>query len=143
MRRYGQSAILAWHEGKVVGFINFHPVNASINGLCPQTDTPDMDRQVRDFTWPEKADQKLRILCVDAAPGFQRIGIGTKLVESLIVWAPDWGFNRLHVGANEKAWWIPCRPFWERLGFEIVKTIEFPQPRPDGDERVFVMERNV
>ena len=69
--------------------------------------------------------------------------MGTRLAEALIRWAPDWGFTRLHVGANENAWWIPCKPFWDKVGFEVVETIEFDKPRPDGDTKVFVMERDV
>lgn len=129
MRRYEQSTILAWHDGKVVGFVNFHPVNASFDNLCPHTDTPEIRKELQNFRWPEKPDEKLRIVCVDIASGFRRTGLGTKLVEALIQWAPDWGYKRLRVGANENAWWIPCKPFWEKLKFEVVETIEFDQPR--------------
>ncbi len=143
MHRYGQSAILAWYDDTVVGFINFHPVNAAFDDLCPQRNTPELREKLRKFQWPEKADEKLRILCVDVAPGYRRTGLGTKLAETLIQWSPDWGFKRLHVGANENAWWIPCKPFWEKLGFEVVEVIEFDRPRSDGDTKVFVMEREV
>jgi len=143
MCRYGQSAILAWHGEKVVGFVNFHPINAAFDGLCPHEDTPELRRKLQEFKWPEKPGEKLRILCVDTAPGFRRTGLGTRMIEALIQWAPDWGFKRLHVGANEKAWWTPCKPFWEKLGFVVMETIEFEQPRPDGEMRVFVMEKKL
>ena len=143
MRRYGQSIILAWHDEKVVGFANFLPINAYFEGLCPHVDTPDLRKQLQEFQWSDKADDKLRILCVDVSPGFRRKGLGTTLVRTLIQWAPDWGFKRVHVGANEKAWWIPCRPFWEKLDFQVMETIEFDEPRPDGETRVFVMERDL
>ncbi len=48
MRRYGQSAILGWHDGKVVGFINFHPFTANFDILCPQDDTPE-NRKKNEF----------------------------------------------------------------------------------------------
>lgn len=143
MCRYGQSVILAWHDEKVVGFVNFHPINAAFDGLCAQGDTPELRRKLREFKWPKEADEKLRILCVNVAPGFRRAGLGTKMVEVLIQWAPNWGFKRLHVGANEKAWWIPCKPFWEKLEFEVVETVEFDQPRSDGETRVFEMEKEL
>ena len=143
MRRYGQSMILAWHEELVVGFINFHPLNASFDVLCPHDDSTDNRKRFDEFGWPEHASATLRIVCVDLSSGFRRTGLGTRLVEVLIQWAPAWGFSRLHVGANEKSWWIPCRPFWDRLGFEVVKTIEFDEPNPAGDTKVFVMERDV
>lgn len=143
MWRYGQSALLAWHDEKIVGFVNFHPLNASFDILCPHEDTPENRKRFEEFKWPEEPSRALRIVCVDVAPGFRRNGLGTKLVEALIEWAPDWGFKRLHVGANENAWWMPCKPFWEKLEFEVVQVIEFEQPRPDGETRVFVMERDV
>lgn len=142
-RRHGQSEILAWHKGKVVGFINFHPVNAYFDILCPQVDTAENGGKFQDLRWPNRPSDKLRILCVCLAPGYRRMGLGTKLAEALIEWAPSWGFESLHVGANEKAWWQPCKPFWERLGFEVVEVIESDQPRPDGETRVFVMERDL
>ena len=143
MRRYGQSALLAWHEGGVVGFVNFHPLNAAFDRLCPHVDTPEQRERLARFAWPEKAAETLRILCVNAAPGFRRCGLGTEMVKALIRWAPDWGYRRLHVGANENAWWTPCRPFWEKLGFAVVETVEFDEPREDGERRIFVMERDV
>jgi GNAT superfamily N-acetyltransferase len=143
MRRYGQSAILAWHDDKVVGFINFHPLNASFDILCPQVDTPENKEKYQNIEWPDKASDTLRILCVDLAPSYRRMGLGTMLAETLIEWAPSWGFKKLHVGANENAWWIPCKPFWQRLGFVVVEVIEFDEPRPDGEIRVFVMERSL
>jgi len=143
MRRYGQSMILAWHDESVVGFINFHPLNASFDVLCPHDDSPDNRKRFAEFEWPDGPSPTLRILCVDVSPGFRRAGLGTRLAQTLIEWAPAWGFSRLHVGANENSWWIPCKPFWDKLGFEVVETIEFDEPNPVGDTRAFVMERDV
>ncbi len=100
MRRYGQSMILAWHDDSAIGFINFHPLNASFDVLCPHDDSLDNKKRFDEFEWPDEASRSLRILCVDLSPGFRRIGLGTRLAETLIRWAPAWGFSRLHVGAN-------------------------------------------
>lgn len=142
-RRYGQSVILAWHGDRVVGFINFHPLNAAFDVLCPHDDSPANGERLAAFGWPDEPSSTLRILCVSLAPGYRRLGLGTRLAKALICWAPDWGYRRLHVGANERAWWNPCRPFWEQLGFEVVKTIFLDEPNAVGDTRVFVMEREV
>ena len=48
-----------------------------------------------------------------------------------------------YVGANENAWWTPCKLFWGKLGFKVVNVIEFEQPRADGETRVFIMERGL
>ena len=57
MRRYGQSALLAWHEGGVVGFVNFHPLNAAFDRLCPHVDTPEQRERLARFAWPVVAGE--------------------------------------------------------------------------------------
>jgi len=143
LRRYGQSVILAWHKGTVVGFVNFHPINAAFDNLCPGRDPKVVEAEMQRFRWPDRPSSTLRILCVSTAPAFRRVGLGSGLVRVLIDWTSDWGFRRLHVGANENAWRKPCKPFWEKLGFEVVETIQFDTPRPDGETRLFVMDRDV
>lgn len=143
MRRYGQSIILAWNSDQVVGFVNFYPLNGSFDVFCPHDDPIEGHKRLEQFQWAEKPSPTLRIVCVDVAPGFRRMGLGTKLVEALIRWAPSWGFQKLHVRANEKNWWTPCKPFWDKLGFDVVETIEFDQPMADGEVRIYVMEREL
>ena len=143
MRRYGQSMILAWDGSRPVGFINFHPLNARFDILCTHVDTAENRKRFEDFQWPDTPCKTLRICCVDLACGYRRMGLGRKLAQTLIDWAPSWGYQRLHTGANETAWWIPCREFWEKLGFLVIEVIEFDEPREDGEVRTFVMERDL
>jgi len=60
MRRYGQSAVLAWHGGLVVGFVNFHPVNARFDNLCPGRDPAVVETEMARFRWPDEPSPTLR-----------------------------------------------------------------------------------
>lgn len=140
MKRYGNSAILAWSGDEIVGFANFYPAALQPPvALCPDVDS-EPEGKFGETQWPDSPGDTLSISCVNISRAFQRKGIGTKLVRHVIDWARENGYRRILAGANDTQWWIPCRPFWEELGFRVKETEEFPEPREDGEVRVHTME---
>lgn len=140
MERYGNSAILAWCESKVVGFVNFYPMNVvSPAPLCPGVEA-ELEEKYDLAVWPEVPSKTLGVGCVNVSEGFHRQGIGTSLVAMLIDWAKEHGYASIIADANDRAWWKPCRPFWEQLGFHVKEIETFDKPREDGDRCVCIME---
>ena len=61
----------------------------------------------------------------------------------LMDWAAEHGYTAIVADANDRAWWKPCKPFWENLGFHV-KTVErFDKPREDGESCVYTMEASL
>jgi GNAT superfamily N-acetyltransferase len=60
-------------------------------------------------------------------PEYQRTGIGTRLVESLIAWAKDNGWKRIEKnsvdkGTDDEGWrWSWALPKWKKMGFKIAR----------------------
>lgn len=136
MERYGNSAIVAFSQGKIVGFVNFSPANVVTPfPLCPEhvPAEPQID-------WPSQPSKTLCIGCVNVDPALCGKGIGHALVEMLIDWATDHGYTSIIADANDQAWWKPCKPFWEKLGFHVKSVEKFDKPREDGDTCVYTME---
>lgn len=142
MRRYGNAAIVATCEDKIVGFANFYPavLNSRMKtSLCPAVDA-DLGKSIEQIEWPVDPGDTLSISCVNLDGDLLRKGIGTRLVRKAVEWARTNGYRKVHAGANDTAWWIPCREFYEKLGFHVLETIEFEKPREDGEMRVYTME---
>ncbi len=140
MERYGNSAILAWCDNKAVGFVNFYPMNVvSPAALCPGVEA-ELEAKYDLAVWPKTPSKELGVGCVNISEGFHRRGIGTALVRMLIDWAKEHGYTSIVADANEKSWWKPCKPFWEKLGFHVKKVTQFDKPRRDGDTCVYDME---
>ena len=144
---YGACAILARDRDKIVGHLRFYPKAicglAGAGGLCLQQDHPagptdDFDKN--DF--PDAAqidDRTLVVHCLmtgspqQEVNPYQRKGIGTRMVRSLIAWARANGWRRIEVDSFED---IPIiyettgsagHTFWEKLGFGVVDR----HPHPD------------
>ena len=139
MKRYGNSAILAWCGSEVVGFVNFHPGNFNCPvALCPGVESK-LTEKFDETEWPSQPSDTLTISCVNISEAFRRQHIGSALVKHVTAWAKEQGYSRITAGANDTQWWIPCRPFWENLGFRVFRTEEFEKPREDGEKRVHSM----
>ncbi len=150
-RTYGACAILARDGDQVVGQMRFYPrVVWKMMGageLCLQQDHPNGPSD--DFVqagFPPLAqirDKTLLIHCLmTGSPQrednpFQRKGIGSRMVRSLIEWAKANGWERIEVDAFED---LPLiyrmtgsagKTFWERLGFHTADR----HPHPHLQER--------
>jgi len=79
---YGNCVLYAWDEGKIVGFTMFLPKPVARKVGVPGHPEPDKER----------AGRTLVLLCTNVAPSYRGKGVGTKLVNALIVWAKDNGW---------------------------------------------------
>jgi RimJ/RimL family protein N-acetyltransferase len=146
-RIYGACAILAREGDKIVGLCRFYPkVICSLNGaggLCLQQDHPAgpaEDFAERDFPAPaEIEDRTLAVHCLmTGSPQreenpYQRKGIGTSMVRTLIQWAKTNGWERIVADSFND---IPIiyemtgsagHIFWEKLGFRVVDRHPHPE----------------
>ena len=138
IQTYGTCAIVASDGDQVVGQLRFYPkVVLAMNGgwLCLQQNSPfgPADGFV-DSDFPEPAaieDKTLSVHCMmtgssqqDENP-YQRKGIGTRMVRTLIQWAGANDWEHIEADAFEE---IPLvyeitgsagYTFWEKLGFYI------------------------
>jgi GNAT superfamily N-acetyltransferase len=146
LRRYGNAAAVAICDDRVVGYANFYPgilqpiLAAAKACLCPAAVDSQLPSLLKRIEWPADPRDALSIGCVNLAPAFRRAGVGSALVRAAVEWARENGYHTVLAGANDTAWWIPCRPFWEQLGFRVKETIEFEKPREDGELREYTME---
>lgn len=150
-RTYGACAILARINDRIVGQLRFYPRviwdKSSAGEMCFQQDYP--NGPADDFADTEFPpiehieDRTLAVHCLmtgspqqDENP-FQRKGIGTRMVRSLIQWAKANGWEHIEVDAFED---IPMiyemtgsagLTFWQKLGFRIVDR----HPHPHLQER--------
>ncbi len=150
-RTYGACAILAWAGDHVVGQLRFYPAAVwdmvGAGGLCLQQDPP--SGPVKDFAYkefpalPEIEDKTLVVHCLmTGSPQakenpYQRKGIGSRLVRTLIDWAKANGWRQLEARAFED---LPIiyeitgsagHTFWEKFGFRTVTR----GPHPDLQDR--------
>jgi ribosomal protein S18 acetylase RimI-like enzyme len=73
---------------------------------------------------PELADHPAH-LHIDLLPGYQRSGLGRRLVHTLLAAFRDAGAARVHLGMHADN--TPARAFYDRLGFQ-----ELDVPTPPG-----------
>lgn len=143
MRRYVNAGVVALSDDKIVGFANFYPAilnSRFICSICPGIGEDDLRKAFEQMEWPKEQGDTLSISCINLDSDLYRKGIGTKLVQKVIEWARENQYKRIHAGANDTQWWIPCKEFYERLGFYVIDTEEFKEPREDGEMRVYTME---
>ena len=139
---YGACAVVARDGNRIVGQLRFYPKAvwdlASGLGMCLQQAFP--NGPADDFmenTFPpldEIADKTLCIHCMmTGSPKqkenpYQRKGIATRMVRTLIEWARQRGWHAIEASAYED---LPCiytitgqagKAFWEKLGFRVVET---------------------
>lgn len=142
-RRYGNAGIVALCGAKVVGFVNFYPavLNTRLKApLCAEVDQGNLETAFEQMEWPSERGDTLSISCVNLDKDLTRKGIGSRLVHMTIEWARENQYERIHAGANDTQWWAPCKGFYENLGFHVKETVEFGEPRGDGEVREHVME---
>jgi GNAT superfamily N-acetyltransferase len=157
-RTYGACAILARDGDKVVGLLRFYPkLICGLNGaggLCLLQDHPAgpaEDFADSDFPAPaEIEDRTLAVHCLmTGSPQqeenpYQRRGIGTSMVRTLIQWAKANGWERIEADAFND---IPIiyemtgsagHTFWEKLGFRVVDRHPHPELQNRSEFAEFV-----
>ena len=150
-RTYGACAMLARDGNRIVGQLRFYPkVVSSMAGagsLCLQQDYPAGPADdLADSDLPALAqieDRTLAVHCLMTGSAqqkenpYQRKGIGTRMVRTLIQWAKTNGWDRIEADSFED---IPIiyeitgnagHTFWKKLGFTVVERY----PHPDLQER--------
>jgi len=146
-QRYGSCAVLALDDDKIIGHLRFYPSAVwNMKGagyLCLQQDFPGGpgdDFADRDFPTREQLnEQTLKVHCLmtgspaQAENPYQRQGIATTLVKTLIGWAKTNDWQRIEADSFED---LPLiyestgnagRTFWEKLGFKIADRFPHPQ----------------
>jgi hypothetical protein len=150
-RTYGACAIIARDGDQIVGHLRFYPkavcdmVGAS--GLCLQQDFPAGPAEdFADSNFPAPAqieDKTLAVHCLmTGSPKqkenpYQRKGVGTQMVRTLIEWAKENGWECIAADSFED---VPIiyeitgsagHTFWENLGFHIADR----HPHPELQDR--------
>jgi hypothetical protein len=143
---YGSCAVIARDGNQIVGQLRFYPkgvCNMAAPGpaLCLQQAFPGGpadDFAENDFPPLDQiADKTLFVHCMmsgaakQEANPYQRKGLGSRMVRTLIGWAQPRGWKAIEAHAYAD---LPCvyavtgqagRSFWEKLGFHVVEsTIE-------------------
>ena len=152
-RTYGACAILASINDNIVGQLRFYPRiiwnMESAGEMCLQQDYPNgpvNDFAETEFPPLEEIENKtLAVHCLmTGSPQqkknpFQRKGIGTRMVRSLIQWAKTNGWEHIEVDAFED---IPLiyemtgsagHIFWQKLGFQIADRHPHPHLQESND----------
>ena len=139
---YGAYAIVARHDGQVIGHLRFYPkavcaMSCSF-GMCIQQQYPGGpadDFADEDFPPLDQIqDRTLIVHCmmsgapIPAENKHHREGIGTRMALCLIEWAKGKGWRAIEATAFEDLEMIyeftgaAGRHFWEKLGFKVVAT---------------------
>jgi GNAT superfamily N-acetyltransferase len=149
-RTYGACAIVARAGDQVVGLLRFYPKAVwdmtGAGGLCLQQDYPSGPAggfADKDFPPLARIDDKTLIVhCLMTCCArqkehpYQRKGLGSRMVRTLIGWAKANGWDRIEAASFED---LPIiyeitgsagHTFWEKLGFSIVDR----RPHPDLQE---------
>ena len=72
MKRYGNSAILAWSGNEVIGFANCYPTVGELPAaVCPHVDS-ELEGKLGDMVWPDDPGDTLSISCINISEGFRR-----------------------------------------------------------------------
>ena len=150
-RIYGACAIIARDDDRMVGQLRFYPKAVwgmeGAGGLCLQQDYPSGPADdFADKDFPARArieDKTLAVHCLmtgspqQKQTPYQRKGLGTRMVKTLIQWAKANGWDRIEANSFED---IPIiyeitgcagHTFWEKLGFSMADRY----PHPDLQER--------
>ncbi len=158
-RTYGACAIVARDGEEIVGLLRFYP-KAVCNmehsrWLCLQQDFP--AGPAEDFlgsSFPALAQMKDKTLVVHCLMAgspqqvenpYQRKGIGTRMVRTLIKWAKANGWERIEADSFEdlpliyKVTGSAGHTFWEKLGFYIADRHPHPHLQ-DGNEFARMLE---
>jgi len=146
-RIYGACALLARYGDRVAGQLRFYPKAIcsleGAGGLCLQQEHPAgpaddfIDRDFPDLAQMEERTLSVHCLMTGSSrqeeTPYQRKGIGTYMVRTLIQWARANGWERIEADSFED---IPIiyeitgsagHTFWEKLGFHVADR----HPHPD------------
>jgi hypothetical protein len=149
-RIYGTCAIVACVNERIVGMLRFYPKAVwkmkGAGSLCLQQDYPAGpadDFVDSDFPFPEEIkDKTLVVHCMmtgspqQEVNPYQRTGLGSRMVKTLVQWAKANGWNCIEADSFED---LPIiyeitgsagHTFWEKLGFHIAERY----PHPDLQE---------
>jgi len=152
-RAYGGHAVAAWHGKTLVGILTFHPEGTvrppeGWEYPRPCALSPTSCRAYRSALDLGKSSGTLVMGCVSVYTGdddFRRRGVATAMVTEALEWGAGKGFTRVVAYArqpsgNPEDWENSADPetsFWERSGFQAIRTVETP-----GGARV-LMERSI
>ena len=163
IRRYGTCALLAWEEGKVVGFIRFYAMEIArmVDERRAGRAEPILDPTLA--CEPQDDAATLWVHCVmtsrpytgttvevgptsggdaifrTAEQAGARKGIGLRLARALIPWAREHGWKRVIKVAPcdldffYGIWGGGGKAFWEKVGFKVIGTIHRPQEWSGAD----------
>lgn len=157
---YGACAIVARHGEEIVGQLRFYPkALRALDGagsLCLQQDYPaGPAERFTESDLPDPGSMKDKTLAVNclmtgssqqAENPYQRKGIATRMVKTLIEWAAAHGWEHIEVDAFED---LPLiyevtgsagHTFWEKLGFYVVDRHPHPDLQSD-DEFALELEK--
>jgi len=158
-RAYGACAILARDGGRIVGQLRFYPkAVCNMQGaglLCLQQEFPAgpaEDFAECGFPAPAQIEERtLAVHCLMTGSSqqkenpYQRMGIGMRMVRTLIQWAKENGWERIEADSFED---IPIiyeitgcagHSFWEKLGFHMADRHPHPHLQK-RDEFVMTLE---
>jgi GNAT superfamily N-acetyltransferase len=148
MDAYGTSAITAWQEEKLVGFLPFMPVNCGLPEMVFCVSAPNQtpeDRVASSTTVPfdELTPKILKVQCLSVSPRLYRKGIGTAMVHYLADWAGTRGWQKIQGWAFESPEiddsyvWLPSVQFWEKSGFQRANARVFDPTHPGTNKPGF------
>jgi GNAT superfamily N-acetyltransferase len=152
-RTYGACAIVARVGDRAVGMLRFYPRivwdMTDAGGLCLQQDAPSGpadDFAEKDFPPLDRIeDNTLMVHCLMTCCAlqkehpYQRKGLGSRMVKTLIEWAKAKGWERIEAASFED---LPIiyeitgsagHTFWEKLGFSLVDRYPHPDLQEDGE----------
>lgn len=124
LEEYDLPPILAWHDDKIVGFLNYYPEGMFDKPVCLLEDDLARSVRVNREGLPEAKTDTLRMACLTIAPEYRHQGIATALVRHLQERISGTQWNNLHAECfadNHPNRWRPQLSFWKRLGFKVIR----------------------
>lgn len=158
---YGACAIVARDEQRIVGHLRFYPkavcAMKDAGGLCLQQDPPaGPTEDFVDTAFPpvtQIEDKTLVVHCLMTGSSlhkenpYQRKGIGSRMVRTLIEWAKANGWRHIEADSFED---LPIvyavtgcagHTFWEKLGFRVVDRHPHPYLQEPSEFRTTLDEQ--
>lgn len=129
---YGASAITAWNNNSLIGFLPFYPLNCGlekVNCVCAPIEMTIEKINNTNLVPLDKFNKKiLEVQCLSVNHKYNRKGIGTAMSKYLIEWAKDKGWDKIQGWAFSESnfldayKWLPSVHFWQKSGFKIEKS---------------------
>jgi hypothetical protein len=152
MKAYGTSAITAWQDKTLVGFLPFMPVDCGMPEMVfcvigSEGEQPILERINSSDPTPFKqlTPKILKVQCASVAwnMNMYRKGLGSAMVRYLIDWAKENGWYKIQGWAFESPEiddayrWLPSIQFWEKSGFERRNARVFDPSSPGTNKPGF------